>query len=161
MQPLIWLAKFTHRLRPLHGFVVACRPDQILFIYSPSHPALSQPSHLVLSHLVPWPSYPFLLSFPFSHIVYLILSNFVLHCPNVYPQPISLRYCYSCSCEPFFFERCVPTKGAWHLHVQAVPIPSGEASRGARILMRSEGSRHGMTFDKVHKKIFYISKIKI
>ncbi|CAM9607667.1 unnamed protein product [Scytosiphon promiscuus] len=59
------------------------------------------------------------------------------------------RYCFSCACEPFFFERCVPTKGALHLHIQAVPIPSGEASRGARILMRSEGIRHGMTFDVV------------
>ena len=41
------------------------------------------------------------------------------------------------------------TRGALHLHVQGVPIPSGEASRGARILMRSEGSRHGMTFEQV------------
>ncbi|CAM9934677.1 unnamed protein product [Ectocarpus sp. 13 AM-2016] len=29
------------------------------------------------------------------------------------------RYCLSCGCEPFFFERCVPTKGAHHLHIQA------------------------------------------
>ncbi|CAM9931391.1 unnamed protein product [Ectocarpus sp. 6 AP-2014] len=59
------------------------------------------------------------------------------------------RYCLSCGCEPFFFERCVPTKGAHHLHIQAVPIPAGEGSRGARILMRSEGTRHGMTFQEV------------
>ena len=68
---------------------------------------------------------------------------------NIYIYIYGVRYCYSCACEPFFFERCVRTRGALHLHVQGVPIPSGEASRGARILMRSEGSRHGMTFEQV------------
>ncbi|CAN0063857.1 unnamed protein product, partial [Choristocarpus tenellus] len=34
-------------------------------------------------------------------------------------------------------------------NTQAVPIPSGEAARGGRMLMRSEGRRHGMTFEEV------------
>jgi hypothetical protein len=52
-------------------------------------------------------------------------------------------------CEMLCFERCVTTKGASHVHIQAVPIPTGEEARGARILIKSEARRLGMTLDTI------------
>lgn len=42
------------------------------------------------------------------------------------------------------------TKGAAsHVYIQAVPIPTGEKARGARILIKSQARRLGMTLSTV------------
>jgi len=53
--------------------------------------------------------------------------------------------------EFFCFERCVDTKGTNHMHIQAVPIPFGEAARGARMLLKTEGMRWNISFEELDK----------
>lgn len=63
----------------------------------------------------------------------------------------ALRSTYAKSkCELYCFERCLATKkGTHHMHLQVVPVPSGEEARGARMLLKSEGRRFNMTFEEL------------
>ncbi|CAN0194872.1 unnamed protein product, partial [Phaeothamnion confervicola] len=58
-------------------------------------------------------------------------------------------YYASQGAEAFVFERCVKTQGAYHLHIQVLPVPRGEVADGARMLLKVEGHRVGLKFEDV------------